>query len=113
MSAPLVHRPFKRQGEFELIVKHPLSASNWHACTALITMQRGQRSWQSYLHAFSAGRGVGSRTILGDELRSLPRLQREWEPKSPFVLVQSARMIERAGAEAGFSRQITSYRIFG
>jgi hypothetical protein len=24
-------------------------------------MQRGQRSWQSYLHAFSAGRGVGSR----------------------------------------------------
>jgi integrase len=48
--------------------------------------------------------------ILGDELRSLRRLQREQAPKSPFVFTSErgspfttagfARMVERAGAEA-------------
>jgi type 1 fimbriae regulatory protein FimB/type 1 fimbriae regulatory protein FimE len=48
--------------------------------------------------------------MLGDELRRLRRLQREQEPKSPFVFTSErgapfstagfARMIERAGAEA-------------
>jgi integrase len=47
---------------------------------------------------------------LGDELRALRRLQREQEPKSPFVFTSErgspfttagfARMIERAGSEA-------------
>jgi len=50
--------------------------------------------------------------ILGDELRALRRLQREQEPKSPFVFTSErgspfttagfARLIERAGAAAGF-----------
>src|SRR5262245_8504068 len=52
--------------------------------------------------------------ILGDELRALRRLQREKEPKSPFVFTSErgapfttagfARMVERAGsgAELGF-----------
>jgi type 1 fimbriae regulatory protein FimB/type 1 fimbriae regulatory protein FimE len=52
--------------------------------------------------------------ILGDELRALRRLQREQEPKSPFVFTSErgapfttagfARMVERAGsaAELGF-----------
>jgi integrase len=50
--------------------------------------------------------------ILGDELRGLRRLQREQEPKSPFVFTSErgtpftsagfARMIERAGVEAKF-----------
>jgi integrase len=50
--------------------------------------------------------------ILGDELRALRRLQRDQEPKSPFVFTSEraspfttagfARMIERAGVEAGF-----------
>jgi type 1 fimbriae regulatory protein FimB/type 1 fimbriae regulatory protein FimE len=50
--------------------------------------------------------------ILGDELRRLRRLQRDQEPKSPFVFTSErgapfttagfARMVERAGAEAGF-----------
>jgi integrase len=50
--------------------------------------------------------------ILGDELRALRRLQREQEPKSPFVFTSErgapfttagfARMIERAGIEAKF-----------
>jgi type 1 fimbriae regulatory protein FimB/type 1 fimbriae regulatory protein FimE len=48
--------------------------------------------------------------ILGDELRMLRRLQREQEPKSPFVFISErgspfttagfARMVERAGVEA-------------
>jgi site-specific recombinase XerD len=53
--------------------------------------------------------------ILGDELRSLRRLQREQEPKSPFVFVSEratpfgtagfARMVQRAGevAKLGFA----------
>jgi type 1 fimbriae regulatory protein FimB/type 1 fimbriae regulatory protein FimE len=51
-----------------------------------------------------------SHPILGDELRVLRRLQREQEPKSPFVFTSErgtpfttagfARMIERAGVEA-------------
>lgn len=50
--------------------------------------------------------------ILGDELRRLRRLHRDQEPKSPFVFTSErgapfttagfARMIERAGADAGF-----------
>jgi site-specific recombinase XerD len=50
--------------------------------------------------------------ILGDELRALRRLQREQEPKSPFVFTSErgapfttagfARIIERAGVEAKF-----------
>ena len=50
--------------------------------------------------------------IRGDELRALRRLQREQDPKSPFVFTSEraspfttagfARMIERAGVEAGF-----------
>jgi type 1 fimbriae regulatory protein FimB/type 1 fimbriae regulatory protein FimE len=49
-------------------------------------------------------------TIVGDELRALRRLQREQEPKSPFVFTSErgapfatagfARMVERAGIEA-------------
>jgi type 1 fimbriae regulatory protein FimB/type 1 fimbriae regulatory protein FimE len=50
--------------------------------------------------------------IHGDELRWLRRLQREQEPKSPFVFTSErgspfttagfARMVERAGEKAGF-----------
>src|SRR6476646_5040018 len=50
--------------------------------------------------------------ILGDELRALRRLQRDQEPKSPFVFTSErgapfstagfARMVERAGVEAEF-----------
>jgi type 1 fimbriae regulatory protein FimB/type 1 fimbriae regulatory protein FimE len=49
--------------------------------------------------------------ILGDELRALRRLNREQEPKSPFVFTSErgspfttagfARLVERAGAAAG------------
>jgi integrase len=66
------------------------------------------------LHVRRVKRGTPStHSILGDELRALRRLQREQEPKSPFVFTSErgapfttagfARMIERAGAEARFA----------
>ena len=65
------------------------------------------------LHVRRVKQGTPStHPILGDELRALRRLQREQEPKSPFVFTSErgtpftvagfARMIERAGVEAGF-----------
>ncbi len=54
--------------------------------------------------------GIDTHPILGDELRALRRLQREQEPKSPFVFTSDRgapfstagfdRMVERAGVEA-------------
>jgi integrase len=63
------------------------------------------------LHVRRVKRGTPStHPITGDELRALRRLQREQEPKSPFVFTSErgapfstagfARMVERAGAEA-------------
>ena len=63
------------------------------------------------LHVRRVKRGTPStHPILGDELRALRRLQREQEPKSPFVFTSErgspfttsgfARMVERGGAEA-------------
>jgi type 1 fimbriae regulatory protein FimB/type 1 fimbriae regulatory protein FimE len=63
------------------------------------------------LHVRRVKQGTAStHPILGDELRALRRLQREQEPKSPFVFTSErgspfttagfARMIERAGTEA-------------
>ena len=63
------------------------------------------------LHVRRVKQGTPStHPILGDELRSLRRLQREQEPKSPFVFTSErgapfstagfARMVERAGVEA-------------
>jgi integrase len=64
------------------------------------------------LHVRRVKRGTPStHPILGDEMRALRRLEREQEPKSPFVFTSErgapfstagfARMVERAGAEAG------------
>lgn len=63
------------------------------------------------LHVRRAKRGTPStHPISGDELRALRRLQREQQPKSPFVFISErgapfttagfARMVERAGIEA-------------
>ena len=65
------------------------------------------------LHVRRVKQGTSStHPIVGDELRALRRLQREQEPKSPFVFTSErgapfttagfARMIERAGVEANF-----------
>lgn len=63
------------------------------------------------LHVRRVKRGTpATHPIMGDELRALRRLQREQEPKSPFVFTSEraapfstagfARMMERAGVEA-------------
>src|SRR6478672_8083085 len=63
------------------------------------------------LHVRRVKQGTPStHPILGDELRAMRRLQREQEPKSPFVFTSErsapfgaagfARMVERAGHEA-------------
>jgi site-specific recombinase XerD len=63
------------------------------------------------LHVRRVKQGTPStHPILGDELRSLRRLQREQEPKSPYVFTSErgspftaagfARMVERAGEQA-------------
>jgi integrase len=63
------------------------------------------------LHVRRVKQGTPStHPILGDELRALRRLQREQEPRSPFVFTSErgapfgtagfARMVERAGAKA-------------
>jgi site-specific recombinase XerD len=65
------------------------------------------------LHVRRVKQGTPStHPILGDELRAMRRLQREQQPKSPFVFTSErgapfgaagfARMIERAGALAKF-----------
>src|ERR1019366_7841900 len=64
------------------------------------------------LHVRRVKQGTPStHPILGDELRALRRLQRQQQPKSPFVFTSErgapfstagfARMVERAGVEAG------------
>jgi integrase len=66
------------------------------------------------LHVRRVKRGTpATHPIMGDELRALRRLQREQEPKSPFVFTSEragpfttagfARMMERAGVEAKLS----------
>jgi len=66
------------------------------------------------LHVRRVKHGVPStHPLQGDQLRALRRLQREQDPKSPFVFTSErgtpfttagfARMIERAGKEAGFA----------
>jgi type 1 fimbriae regulatory protein FimB/type 1 fimbriae regulatory protein FimE len=68
----------------------------------------------STLHVRRAKRGTpATHPIVGDEMRALRRLQREQEPKSPFVFVSErgapftpagfARMIERLGKAADLS----------
>jgi type 1 fimbriae regulatory protein FimB/type 1 fimbriae regulatory protein FimE len=65
------------------------------------------------LHVRRVKRGTpATHPIRGDELRALRRLQREQDPKSPFVFTSErgapfttagfARMLERAGEAAGF-----------
>ena len=65
------------------------------------------------LHVRRVKQGAPStHPIIGDELRALRRLQREQEPRSPFVFTSErgapfatagfARMLERAGTEAKF-----------
>lgn len=69
------------------------------------------------LHVRRAKRGIGStHPVLGAEQRALRRLQREQDPKSPYVFTSErgspfstagfARMVERAGREANLGFKV-------
>jgi len=86
--------------------RHGLRASE------LVDLRWDQVDFRSAaLHVRRVKQGTPSvHPIVGDELRALRRLQREQEPKSPFVFTSErgapfttagfARMVERAGIEA-------------
>lgn len=86
--------------------RHGLRASE------LVDLRWDQVDFQTAtLHVRRVKQGTPStHPILGDELRSLRRLQREQEPRSPFVFTSErgapfstagfGRMVERAGMEA-------------
>jgi integrase len=74
------------------------------------------------LHVRRVKQGTPStHPIVGDELRALRRLQREQEPKSPFVFTSErgapfgtagfARMVERAGGEAKLAFKAHPHRL--
>jgi hypothetical protein len=80
---------------------------------SLMEFQTSNAKISCLLHVRRVKQGTPStHPIVGDELRALRRLQREQEPKSPFVFTSErgtplttagfARMIERAGIEAKF-----------
>jgi hypothetical protein len=70
--------------------------------------------------AVSSGVRPSTHPILGDELRALRRLQREQEPKSPFVFTSErgapfttagfARLVERAGVETKLGFKAIAWR---
>ena len=69
------------------------------------------------LHVRRAKKGTpATHPIIGDEMRALRKLQREQDPKSPFVFTSErgapfttagfARMLERAGEAAGLALKV-------
>ena len=72
------------------------------------------------LHVRRAKKGTpATHPVVGDEMRALRKLQREQDPKSPFVFTSErgspfttagfARMVERAGVEAKLGFPSSSY----
>jgi type 1 fimbriae regulatory protein FimB/type 1 fimbriae regulatory protein FimE len=127
-NAEMRTREYLTQGEIEGLMK-AASGNRWghrDSTMILVAYRHGLRAaelcdlrWDQI--DFKAGtlavrrvkRGSpATHPIVGDELRALRRLQREQEPSSPFVFTSErgapfgtagfARMVERAGAEAGF-----------
>jgi site-specific recombinase XerD len=107
MGAARKNRWGQRDASMVLVAyRHGLRASE------LVDLRWDQVEFRTAtLHVRRVKQGTPStHPILGDELRALRRLQREQEPKLPFVFTSErgspfttagfARMIERAGAEA-------------
>jgi type 1 fimbriae regulatory protein FimB/type 1 fimbriae regulatory protein FimE len=128
-NADLRTREYLTAAEVERLLK-ATKGNRWahrDATMILVTYRHGLRAseltdlrWRwdqidfptATLHVLRVKKGSPStHPILGDELRWLRRLQREQEPKSPFVFTSErgspfttagfARMVERAGAQAG------------
>ena len=109
MKAATGNRHGHRDGTMILVAyRHGLRVSE------LVDLRWDQVDFRTAtLHVRRAKQGTPStHPVIGDELRALRRLQREQEPKSPFVFTSErgapftsagfARMIERAGVEAKF-----------
>ena len=121
-------REYLTEAEVERLIEAAKSNRYGHrdATMILVAYRHGLRAselvdlrWEQVdfktatLHVRRVKKGTPStHPILGDELRALRRLQREQEPKSPFVFTSErgapfttagfARMVERAGSEARF-----------
>jgi len=127
-NADLRTREYLTEAEIERLLAST-KGNRWahrDATMILVTFRHGLRAseladlrWDQVdfatatLHVRRVKQGSPStHPILGDELRWLRRLMREQEPKSPFVFTSErgspfttagfARMVERAGVEAGF-----------
>jgi integrase len=125
-NATLRTREYLTEAEVERLMK-AATRNRWghrDATMILVAYRHGLRAseltdlrWDQVdfrsanLHVRRVKQGTPStHPILGDELRALRRLQREQEPKSPFVFTSErgspfttagfARMVERAGVEA-------------
>jgi integrase len=121
-------REYLTEAEVERLMKAATGNRHGHrdATMILVAYRHGLRAaelidvrWDQVefktatLHVRRVKQGTPStHPIIGDELRALRRLQREQEPKSPFVFTSErgapfttagfARMLERAGTEAKF-----------
>ena len=127
-NADLRTREYLTEAEVERLMEAAKDNRYGHrdAAMILVTYRHGLRAselvdlrWDQVefrsatLHVRRVKQGTPStHPMVGDELRALRRLQREQEPKSPFVFTSErgapfttagfARMIERAGLEAKF-----------
>src|SRR3974390_553380 len=128
-NADLRTREYLTEAEVERLIS-AAKGNRWghrDATMVLVAYRHGLRAselvdlrWEQVdfrtatLHVRRAKQGTPStHPILGDELRALRRLQREQEPKCPFVFTSErgapfgtagfARMVERAGVEARLS----------
>jgi type 1 fimbriae regulatory protein FimB/type 1 fimbriae regulatory protein FimE len=121
-------REYLTEAEVERLMKAATGNRHGHrdATMILVAYRHGLRAsevidlrWDQVelrtasLHVRRLKQGTPStHPIIGDELRAMRRLQREQEPKSPFVFTLErgapftsagfARMLERAGTEAKF-----------
>ena len=125
-NAELRTREYLTEGEVERLLA-AAKGNRWghrDATMVLVAYRHGLRAaelvdlrWDQIdfqaatLHVRRVKRGTpATHPIVGDELRTLRRLQREQEPKSPFVFTSErgasfsvsgfARIVERAGAHA-------------
>jgi type 1 fimbriae regulatory protein FimB/type 1 fimbriae regulatory protein FimE len=130
-NSDLRTREYLTEGEVERLMR-AASGNRWgqrDATMILVAYRHGLRAselvdlrWDQVefrtgnLHIRRVKQGTPStHPVLGDELRALRRLEREQQPKSPFVFTSErgapfstagfARMVERAGREAKFTFQ--------
>jgi len=130
-------REYLTEGEVEKLMEAAKRNRYGHrdATMVLVAYRHGLRAaelvdlrWEQVdfktatLHVRRVKQGTPStHPVLGDELRALRRLQREQDPKSPFVFTSErgapfttagfARMVERAGADAKFGFKTHSHML--